>query len=79
MADSMPHADLEALRRSTPVRRTRGPWVARLVFFLLIAGLIGVAYAVLQPLINPARRVKTTSPQAVIGEVQAAAPGTTGR
>ncbi len=77
MADSMPHTDLEALRRSTPVRRTRGPWVSRLMFFVLIAGLLGVAYAVLQPMINPARRVKTTSPQAVVGEIQAAAPGTT--
>jgi multidrug efflux pump subunit AcrA (membrane-fusion protein) len=76
MADLV-HADLEALRRSTPVRRTRGPWVARAVFLLLIAGLVGVAYAVLQPLINPARRVKVTSPQAVDAEVQASAPGTT--
>ena len=77
MSAPVPHADLEALRRSTPVRRTRGPWASRLMLVLLLAGLLGVAYAVLQPLLNPARVVEVTSPQAVVGEVTAAAPGTT--
>ncbi|MDF1699633.1 MAG: efflux RND transporter periplasmic adaptor subunit [Planctomycetota bacterium] len=53
------HPDLEALRRKEPVAPTPGRrWLPRLVTFAIVVALLGAAFAVLQPLLFPARTVR---------------------
>ena len=66
MSTDTRHADLEALRRTEPAalptRRRTGP---RIVATLIVLGLLGAAYAVLQPVIFPPRAVRIASVQPV--------------
>ncbi|MHC5010528.1 MAG: efflux RND transporter periplasmic adaptor subunit [Planctomycetota bacterium] len=57
------HPDLEALRRAEPVTappaRRRG-WLPRLTIVLVVLGLLGVLYALLQPILFPPKIVRMT-------------------
>lgn len=60
------HPDLEALRRTeSAATAPRRPWLPRLTALVLVLGLLGAAYAVLQPVLFPPQAVRVSAVRAV--------------
>ena len=65
-AERQPHPDLEALRRTEPVHEApRRPWLPRITALVLVLGLLGAAYAVLQPVLFPPKQVRVSAVRTV--------------
>jgi multidrug efflux pump subunit AcrA (membrane-fusion protein) len=67
------HPDLDALRRSEPApERPRRPWLPRLTVAVLVLGAVAAVFAVLKPVLMPARDVTLRAVQVVgVGVTQA--------
>jgi multidrug efflux pump subunit AcrA (membrane-fusion protein) len=72
------HPDLEVLRRTASAPQApRRPWLPRLTALVIVLGILGAAYAVLQPVLFPPREVRVSSVRAVAsGEGTVRAAGT---